>query len=331
MTYDFATRIKQMEAELAALKIAHTSGGQATVYDSQVQIKDADSNNIGSFTVNQSTASNITIPSGSTSTLGLVKVDSALSSSSSNPVQNSALYTALGAKADTSSLATVATTGAYSDLTGQPTIPTVSATQVLSSGTKIGTVTVNGTDTDFYAPSASAGFITFGTNSEYWAYDTSQNQGSILAVNLPSSSINRVDTSYSVRFANNYDGALTFGAQPLRAGSTTYHRRYGWRTGAFSSGEGSYTAGASDTYATAFVTGSKTGWYAFDVRQSAIRRGTGNVWDLSVDIFGYGGNTDEHYGVEAEALSATVAPSVYIRYSPFSVSNMHREGSMWVV
>jgi hypothetical protein len=40
------------------------------------------------------------------------------------------LSTALGAKADTASLATVATTGSYSDLTGKPTIPTVPVTSV---------------------------------------------------------------------------------------------------------------------------------------------------------------------------------------------------------
>ena len=40
------------------------------------------------------------------------------------------MTTSLAAKADTSSLATVATSGSYSDLTDKPTIPTVPVTSV---------------------------------------------------------------------------------------------------------------------------------------------------------------------------------------------------------
>ena len=50
-------------------------------------------------------------------------VDSAISSTSENPVQNKVIYAALNDKVDSSSLASVATSGAYSDLTGTPTIP----------------------------------------------------------------------------------------------------------------------------------------------------------------------------------------------------------------
>ena len=57
-----------------------------------------------------------------------ITVDSTLSSTSTNPVQNKTINTALAAKANSSSLATVATSGKYSDLTGTPTIPTVSDT-----------------------------------------------------------------------------------------------------------------------------------------------------------------------------------------------------------
>ena len=51
-------------------------------------------------------------------------IDSSLSAESTNPVQNKVINTALGTKANASDLSTVATTGAYSDLTGTPTIPT---------------------------------------------------------------------------------------------------------------------------------------------------------------------------------------------------------------
>ena len=53
-----------------------------------------------------------------------ITVDSALSSSSENPVQNKVIYTALSGKADSSGLATVATSGSYSDLSNKPTIKT---------------------------------------------------------------------------------------------------------------------------------------------------------------------------------------------------------------
>lgn len=53
-----------------------------------------------------------------------ITVDSAMSSSSENPVQNKVIYTALSDKANSSSLATVATSGSYSDLSNKPTIKT---------------------------------------------------------------------------------------------------------------------------------------------------------------------------------------------------------------
>lgn len=52
-----------------------------------------------------------------------ITIDSAMDASSTNPVQNKVITAALGDKADTSSLAAVATSGLYSDLTGTPTIP----------------------------------------------------------------------------------------------------------------------------------------------------------------------------------------------------------------
>ena len=54
-----------------------------------------------------------------------VIVDSALSTTSENPVQNKVITTALGNKANSADLASVATSGAYSDLSGTPFIPTI--------------------------------------------------------------------------------------------------------------------------------------------------------------------------------------------------------------
>ena len=63
---------------------------------------------------------NITIDPGTQ-----ITVDDAMSSSSENPVQNKVITTALGNKANSADLATVATSGAYSDLSGTPFIPTI--------------------------------------------------------------------------------------------------------------------------------------------------------------------------------------------------------------
>lgn len=54
-----------------------------------------------------------------------VIVDSALSTTSENPVQNKVITSALGNKANSADLASVATSGAYSDLSGTPFIPTI--------------------------------------------------------------------------------------------------------------------------------------------------------------------------------------------------------------
>lgn len=50
-------------------------------------------------------------------------VDSTPTENSTNPVQSGGVYTALAAKANTSDLATVATSGSYDDLRDKPTIP----------------------------------------------------------------------------------------------------------------------------------------------------------------------------------------------------------------
>lgn len=52
-------------------------------------------------------------------------VDDELSTTSENPVQNKVITLALEDKADTTDLATVATSGSYTDLEDKPTIPTV--------------------------------------------------------------------------------------------------------------------------------------------------------------------------------------------------------------
>ena len=65
---------------------------------------------------------------------GSVTVDTALSTTSTHPVQNRVITNALNEKADSSDLATVATSGAYSDLSGRPTIPTKTSDLTNDSG-----------------------------------------------------------------------------------------------------------------------------------------------------------------------------------------------------
>lgn len=86
--------------------------------------------------------------SDATSTVkGIVKLTGDLSGTADSPT-----VPGLALKANTSSLATVATTGAYSDLTGKPTIPTVTGTNTGDETTatiksKLGITTLSGSNT----------------------------------------------------------------------------------------------------------------------------------------------------------------------------------------
>ena len=58
---------------------------------------------------------------------GSVTIDSEISGTSTNPVQNRVIKGALDEKANTSDLATVATSGSYNDLSNKPTIPSTAS------------------------------------------------------------------------------------------------------------------------------------------------------------------------------------------------------------
>lgn len=75
------------------------------------------------FTDGTSTTFNVT--NGKDGSGADIDVDSALSTTSTNPVQNKVITSALNTKANTSSLASVATSGSYNDLSNKPAIPTV--------------------------------------------------------------------------------------------------------------------------------------------------------------------------------------------------------------
>jgi len=80
-----------------------------------------------------------------------ITIDSELSTTSTNAVENRVITNALSAKADSSSLATVATSGNYSDLTGKPTLAAVATSGAYSdlSGTPtLSTVATSGSYND---------------------------------------------------------------------------------------------------------------------------------------------------------------------------------------
>lgn len=60
---------------------------------------------------------------------GSVTVDTEMSATSTNPVQNKVIKGALDAKANSADLAQVATSGSYNDLSNKPTIPSISGLQ----------------------------------------------------------------------------------------------------------------------------------------------------------------------------------------------------------
>ena len=93
---------------------------------------------------------------------------------------------ALASKANVSDLARVATSGDYDDLTNKPSIPSVSVTQVLESGTKIAEIDIDGTTTNLYAPNGGSGSSTLSeltdvnlsspTNEQVLTYDATSNK-----------------------------------------------------------------------------------------------------------------------------------------------------------
>ena len=90
---------------LSDVQLTNLSNGQAITYDSATQ-----------------KWKNVTIGGG-----GSVTIDSEISGTSTNPVQNRVIKGALDEKANTSDLATVATSGSYNDLSNKPTIPSTAS------------------------------------------------------------------------------------------------------------------------------------------------------------------------------------------------------------
>lgn len=171
--------------------------------------------------------------------------------------------------------------------------------------------------------------ISFGTdNTTYWTHPTTDNSGTVTAVNLPDSSYNRVETSFFVTSATSYSGELYIGVEDVEPGSTVYYRRHGLRNGTFASASGQYSVPSSDTYADAFHTANAT-WTGLVIKQTAIRIGT-VTWMLQIDLSATGNASTEHYDVQCVSNSATTAPGIYVRQSPFANATGHREGKIWI-
>lgn len=113
----------------------------------------------------------VEIPAGGGSS---VTVDSVLSSTSENPVQNKVINSALSGKQDkisstnklpasnVSGLSTVATSGSYSDLSNKPTIPTKVSELTNDSGYTTNTGTVTGVKSNGTIKNPTGGVVDLG-------------------------------------------------------------------------------------------------------------------------------------------------------------------------
>ena len=75
-------------------------------------------------------------------------------------ITSTELSTALTPYVESSNLATVATSGSYSDLSNTPNIPSIAVAASLTTGVEVGTITLDGTTTTFYAPTPTVVAIT---------------------------------------------------------------------------------------------------------------------------------------------------------------------------
>ena len=99
----------------------------------------------GTITITDINESTWTAATNNATYIPLLGTDTALSTTSVAPVQNKVVTTALNSKADTSSLAAVATSGSYNDLSNKPTIPTVNnaTLTIQKNGSTVKTFTAN--------------------------------------------------------------------------------------------------------------------------------------------------------------------------------------------
>lgn len=169
----------------------------------------------GTFTLNQTGNATIDFDAVSED----ITVDSELSTTSENPVQNKVITNALNGKVNSSALATVATSGSYNDLSNKPTIPS-EVTESTVSGwgfTKnTGTVTsVNNTNPDsngnvaLNIPTVNNGIITINQGGILKGTFT-VNQGSNTTINLDQGGT--VDQTYDATSTNAQSGTAVAGA-----------------------------------------------------------------------------------------------------------------------
>lgn len=99
----------------------------------------------GTITITDINEATWTAATNNATYIPLLGADTALSTTSVAPAQNKVVTTALNSKADTSSLATVATSGSYNDLSNKPTIPTVNnaTLTIQKNGSTVKTFTAN--------------------------------------------------------------------------------------------------------------------------------------------------------------------------------------------
>lgn len=143
-------------------------------------------------TPSSGTASSVTIPAATTSSAGLMtssyktKLDGIEAGAEANVQSdwNQANNTADDYIKNKPTLATVATSGNYNDLTNKPTIPSVSVTQKTTTGTNIADITVNGATTQLYAPSGGVTGVKGNAESTYRTGNVNLTAANIGSVDL---------------------------------------------------------------------------------------------------------------------------------------------------
>ena len=257
-----------------------------------------------------------------------ITVDSALSTTSENPVQNKVITNALNDKADSSSLATVATTGDYEDLINLPTIPTATSDLTNDSdfvvSTSLATVATSGSYTDLSNKPTIDSSVTSGSTNAvsggavYTALaskaDTSDIPTAVSELTNDSGyqTSAQVDSAIDAKISSTYKaaGSVAFANLPTLGSSYegfVYNITDDFTTTAdFVEGAGnSYPAGTNVAVINAGTTQSPS--YKFDVLGSFV------------DLSGYVENTD--YATTSTAGVVSIGDGLNVSSGVVSVNN----------
>lgn len=136
-------------------------------------------------------------------------VDSVLNSNSTNAIQNAAVVAALAAKANSASLANVALSGAYSDLSGKPTIPVVDSALSTSSANAVQNKLIT-TELNKKQSKAVATTVTLEANQTSWTKSATGVTASNIVLTAPNPNSYAQWVDHRVRCSSQSNGSLGF-------------------------------------------------------------------------------------------------------------------------